>query len=444
VCIYEPKNSGVICNSGNYCVINSTCVNGECVPGALRTCNNISSDVCLGSNVLKDYVNRLGECRDGACYYFYDLISCSYLCSDGKCISAPPPPPPPIDANISHDISLDVKLIDMLSPIDIRLLDVKSPDMSILPDLEVDQYFPNSDIFPKSDIYNDIISTCKIFPSDNPWNIDISNYPVHVNSTNFINSIGADLGLHPDFGENNVGIPYMYVPFNQAYVPILFTDYPEESDIGPYPIPFNAPIESGLDRHVIVVDLYNCKLYEMYNAYVDFDSSENPYRWRASCGALFDLTNNNLRPISWTAADAAGLPMFAGLVRYEEIQTGEIKHALRFTVSRTQKAYVLPATHYASTSTNVNFPPMGLRFRLKASRNISMFSQTNQVILRALKKYGMFVADNGGNWYLSGAPSDGWIDDDLFRMKFGSNWQDTDKIRGSDFEVIDAGTIKTY
>jgi len=317
-------------------------------------------------------------------------------------------------------------------------------DATILP--TPDSSLPIADVLPPDappDALPPPTGSCTIFPSDNPWNTDVSGYPVHSNSANFIAYIGKDLPLHPDFGENNSGIPYMYRPANQPMVPITFFDYPEESDPGPYPIPYNAPIEIGIDKHVIVVDLITCKLFEMYNASVQVDITGNPIGWRASCGAVFNLASNALRPIGWTAGDAAGLPIFAGLVRWEEIEQGEIGHALRFTVGRTQKAFVLPATHYASSITNTNAPPMGLRFRLKADRDISMFSETNQIILRALKKYGMILADNGGNWYLSGAPSSHWSDDDLFRMKFGSDWSGKDSIRGSDFEVINTGTIHT-
>jgi len=284
---------------------------------------------------------------------------------------------------------------------------------------------------------------CTVFPVDNAWNTDVTEYPVHSNSAGILRYIGLSTPLHPDFGENNSGIPYVYVPLVQKMIDIRFFDYPTESDPGPYPVPLNAPVENGLDRHVVAVDMFSCKLYEMYNAYVVNDASGKPVSWKASCGAVFDMRSNRLRPIGWTAADAAGLPIFPGLVRYEEVVKGEINHALRFTVSKTRKAYVLPATHYASRITDVNAPPMGLRLRLKASRDISMFSKTNQVILRALKKYGMFVSDNGGPMYLSGAPSDYWSDDDLFRMKFGSDWSGKDSIRAQDFEVVDTGVINT-
>jgi hypothetical protein len=287
----------------------------------------------------------------------------------------------------------------------------------------------------KSDQRTDAPTGCTIFPADNPWNTDISGSKVHANSTAFISAIGASTGLHPDFGTvwNGApnGIPYLVVPGNQPLVPVTF-DVDDESDTGPYPIPLNAPIEGGPsgsgDRHVLGVDLNNCQLYELFAAYPQASS------WKASSGARFDLRSNKLRPIGWTSADAAGLPIYPGLVRYDEVKSGAINHALRFTVDSSQKAYVLPATHYASSSTNASLPPMGLRLRLKASTNISTFSKDNQVILTALKKYGMFVADNGSAWYISGAPSSSWNDEDLANLS---------KVKGSDFEVVDTGPIKT-
>jgi hypothetical protein len=277
---------------------------------------------------------------------------------------------------------------------------------------------------------------CAIFPATNPWNTDISGYPLHANSANFIKSIGATTGLHPDFGTDYEGapngIPFVEVPGSQAKVPITFTEDPTESDAGPYPIPLDAPIEGGPssdgDRHVIAVDRTSCKLYELANAYPDGNG------WKASWGAIFNLKTNDLRPIGRTSADAAGLPIFPGLVRYEEVKAGAINHAIRFTVDTSQKAYVLPATHYASSSTDANLPPMGLRLRLKASYNTSGFSKDVQVILTAFKKYGIIVADNGSSWYISGAPSSQWSDDDLATLS---------QVKGSDFEVVDTGPIKT-
>jgi hypothetical protein len=214
-------------------------------------------------------------------------------------------------------------------------------------------------------------------------------------------------------------------------VPVSFY-YPDESDAGPYPIPSNAPIEGGAsssgDRHVIVIDRDNWKLYET------FDSHPNGGAWDCGSGAVFNLTNNTIRPAGWTSADAAGLPIFPGLARYDEVAAGAINHALRFTVSRTRQAYVAPARHYASSSTDPNRPPMGMRVRLKASFDISGFPVQAQVILRALKKYGMIVADNGSNWYISGAPDARWDDDQLNTLK---------TVQGSNFEVVQMGSLTT-
>jgi hypothetical protein len=273
------------------------------------------------------------------------------------------------------------------------------------------------------------------FPADNPWNTDISQYPVHQNSKNFMASIGLNTSVHADFGTvwegAPIGIPYTIVGSDQPKVKVTFTDYGDESDPGPYPIPANAPIEGGPnsdgDRHVIVVDKDNQLLYELYNAHPTSDG------WKASNGAKWDLKSNAMRTKYWTSADAAGLPIFPGLVRYEEAASGEINHALRFTVQRTQRGFVAPATHYASNSTDPNLPPMGLRLRLRADFDISGFSPTNQAILRAMKKYGMIVADNGSNLYVSGAPNPKWDDDDLHELG---------RLKGNVFEVVDTGPIE--
>jgi hypothetical protein len=272
----------------------------------------------------------------------------------------------------------------------------------------------------------------RIFPADNPWNQDVSQLPVHPRSAAFINSIGAGTGLHPDFGTrwNHApnGIPYCVVKGDQPKVPVSFT-YSDESDPGPYPIPPDAPIEGGPngtgDRHVIVVDRNNLKLYEMFNAFPQGNG------WVADSGAVFDLRSNRLRPDFWTSADAAGLPILAGLVRYDEVMVkGEIKHALRFTAARTRRAFIHPATHFASSSTDPNLPPMGLRLRLKRGYNIASFPAEVQVILRALKTYGMFLADNGSNWFISGAPHPRWNDDALGEIR---------AVKGSAFEVVYTG-----
>jgi hypothetical protein len=279
----------------------------------------------------------------------------------------------------------------------------------------------------------------RVLPADNPWNQDISNAPVDPNSATLIASIGLNTGLHPDFGTtwNGApnGIPYYVVSGAQPKVPITFTDYGDESDAGPYPVPADAPIEGGAagtgDRHVIVIDRDNWKLYELFNAY----PQTNGAGWRAASGAVFDLNSNALRPAGWTSADAAGLPIFPGLVRYDEVhELKEITHALRFTAQATRRAYVYPARHYASSNTSANLPPMGMRVRLKASYDISRFSPAMQVILKALKKYGMFLADNGSNWFFSGAPDPRWNDDELNTLK---------TIKGSDFEVVQMGAIIT-
>lgn len=279
----------------------------------------------------------------------------------------------------------------------------------------------------------------RVFPADNAWNQDISAAPVDPNSANLIASMGLTTSLHPDFGTVWAGapngIPYVVVAGSQQKVSITFTDYGDESDPGPYPVPPAAPIEGGPngtgDRHVLVIDRDNWKLYELYNAFpVNGGAS-----WKASSGAVFDLNSNALRPAGWTSADAAGLPIFPGLVRYDEVfELKEITHALRFTAAHTRKGYVAPARHFASSNTDPNLPPMGMRVRLKASFDISHFSPAMQVILRAMKKYGMILADNGSNWYFSGAPDSRWSDDELSTLK---------SLKGSDFEVVQMGTVQT-
>jgi hypothetical protein len=280
------------------------------------------------------------------------------------------------------------------------------------------------------------IDGCSLFPIDNVWNRDISTLSVDRNSANYIASIGTTGHVHADFGAGlygggPIGLPYIVVPGNQPYVPVSF-NYADESDPGPYPIPPNAPIEGGPqssdDRHVIVIDSGICKLYEMFASYPQSNGS-----WNVGSGAVWNLNSNALRPSSWTSADAAGLPILPGLVRYDEVASGVINHALRFTVNSTQRAFLWPARHYASSSTNPNLPPMGLRLRLKANVDISSYSPTNQVILTALKHYGMFVADNGSSWFISGAPDNRWNNDDL---------QALGAIPGSDFEVVDESSLQ--
>lgn len=270
----------------------------------------------------------------------------------------------------------------------------------------------------------------QIFPSNNPWNKDISGEEVDPNSDNLIESIGKDIRLHPDFGTKwegaPIGIPFNIVGPGQPKVKVSFY-YNSESDPGPYPIPENALVEAGSDRHILVVDTFNKKLYEL------FDATKSSNGWDGGSGAIFDLTSNALRPDYYTSADAAGLPIFPGLVRYEEVMVKkEINHALRFTVKNSRNAFVHPATHAASNSNNVNYPPMGMRVRLKAEFNISGFSPNIQVILKALKKYGMFVADNGSNWYISGEHNMKWDDEELGQLK---------TIKGSNFEVVKMGRV---
>jgi len=271
------------------------------------------------------------------------------------------------------------------------------------------------------------------FPADNPWNRDISAAPVDPNSANLIASIGVSTGLHPDFGVTD-GIPYVIVADSQARVTIDFTAYGAESDPGPYPIPPNAPIEGGGDRHVLVVDRDNNRLYELFGAVAQSDGS-----WDAACGAVFWLDSDDVRPTAqpgWTSADAAGLPIFPGLVRYDEASAGLIPHALRFTVQSTRRAYVPPATHFASSSTDANLPPMGMRVRLKAGFAIPVFFSTEaRAILQALKNYGMMVADNGSNWYITGAPDPRW-DNGTLNSELGS-------VKGSDFEVVQMDGLVT-
>lgn len=266
----------------------------------------------------------------------------------------------------------------------------------------------------------------RVFPADNPWNKDISNEPVDPNSDTLIASIGLDKPFHPDWG-TRYGIPYVVVPGTQPKVPVRF-EYADESDPGPYPVPPNPPIEGGPDakgdRHILMIDRDNWKLYELFAAYPE----DGGKRWKAGSGAIFDLNSNKLRPAGWTSADAAGLPIFPGLVRYDEVyELKAIRHALRFTCRRTRRAYVPPATHFASRSSDPNLPPMGMRVRLKANYDISKFSPAMQVILTALKKYGLILADNGGDWFVTGAPHPQWNDEELNTLK---------RVKGRDFEVV--------
>jgi hypothetical protein len=271
----------------------------------------------------------------------------------------------------------------------------------------------------------------QFFPSDNPWNQDISSAPIDPNSAALIASIGLDRGLHPDFGTVYEGapngIPFVVVDGNQPKVAVSF-EYADESDPGPYPIPPDAPIEGGPastgDRHVLIVDRDAGLLYELFAAYPDNGGTS----WHAGSGAIFDLNSNELRPTGWTSADAAGLPILPGLVRYDEVVgQGAISHALRFTTRRTRRAYVPPARHFASRMTDKNLPPMGMRVRLRGSFDVGPFPASVQVILNALKTYGMFVADNGSDWFISGAPDPRWNDDELSSIR---------RVLGREFEVV--------
>ena len=267
---------------------------------------------------------------------------------------------------------------------------------------------------------------CTVFPPDNPWNADVSAAALDPRSAAWTASVGLSTALHPDFG-TVYGIPYTTADAATPPVPIAF-DYAAESDPGPYPIPPGAPVEGGSDRHVLVVDTSTCKLYELFAA------EPGAVGWRAGSGAVFDLASNALRPAGWTSADAAGLPILAGLARYDEAASGEIRHALRFTAARTQRGYVAPARHFASSVTDPDVPPMGARARLKASADLSGLSPQARVVARALQRYGMILADNGSSWFVTGAPDPRWSDDDLHTLS---------RLRGSDFEFVAAGPVTT-
>jgi len=277
------------------------------------------------------------------------------------------------------------------------------------------------------------------FTSTSLWNTDISSASIDQNSDAIINFIGPSIGLHPDFGSgqyngSDIGIPYTIVSGTQGMVSIDFTAYGSESDPGPMPIPSGAPIEGDPnpgngDRHVLVLDNSNCFLYELYSSYPNNDGT-----WNAASTAVWDLISNEQRPYTWTSADAAGLPIFAGLVRYDEVAAGKISHALRFTLPQSQAAFIPPASHWASNSTNSLAPPMGMRLRLKASYNISSFSTNVQVVLTALKKYGMIMADNGSAMYICGAPDNRWDNADLHNLS---------QVPASAFEVVQMSPIYT-
>jgi hypothetical protein len=271
---------------------------------------------------------------------------------------------------------------------------------------------------------------CPVFPASNPLNRDISRAPADPRSASYIASIGAAAHLHPDFGTNpGYGIPYTVVSAHQARAPIRFTEFGEESDPEPYPVPADAPVEGAGeagDRHVLVLQQGSCKLYELYSA------RRGGAGWEAGSGAVFNLRSNALRPAGWTSADAAGLPILPLLVRYPEVRAGRIDHALRVTVARTQRGYIRPATHFASSSSDATLPPMGLRLRLKAGFSLAGFHGESLIVLRALKRYGLIVADNGSSWYITGAPDPRWNDADLEQIK---------SVPGSAFEAVQSGPI---
>jgi hypothetical protein len=272
------------------------------------------------------------------------------------------------------------------------------------------------------------LAGCPVFPPDNPWNQRVDGDPVDPASDQYLASMNADdTFLHADFGgDGDYGIPFTTVSGSQPRVPMTF-DYEDESDPGPYPIPSDAPIESGSDRHILVVDRESCVLYETW------DTHRAGEGWHAGAGAVFDLRSNDLRPAGWTSADAAGLPILPGLVRHDEVQAGRIAHALRFTVQRTQRAYLSPARHFASPSTDPARPPMGLRVRLKAGFDLAGFGPTAQVVLTALKEYGMFLADNGGDWFITGEANPAWDDDELAELA---------SVPASAFEVVQHGPLE--
>ncbi len=276
---------------------------------------------------------------------------------------------------------------------------------------------------------------CRLFPPENPWNQRVDGLPVAKSSSRLIASIGLGDPVHPDFGTvydgAPNGIPYAVVSKHTRRVPVSF-GYADESDRGRYPLPPNVPIEGGPgssgDRHVIVVDRDSCVDYELYAAYPHQGGRD----WTAGSGAIFNLRSNRLRPAGWTSADAAGLPIFPGLARYDEVARGAIDHALRFTAPDTRRAYVYPARHYASSSDDPSLPPMGLRVRLKASIDISHLPYQARVVAQALKRYGLILADNGSPWYISGAPNPRWNDDALHQL---------DQLTGRDFEVVDTSSL---
>jgi hypothetical protein len=277
---------------------------------------------------------------------------------------------------------------------------------------------------------------CPVFPASNPWNQRADRLPVAADSAAIIGSIGPERTLHPDFGSGlwdggPIGIPITVATKSTPRYRVEF-EYAGESDKGPYPIPRGVKIEGGRnadgDRHALIVDRDRCKLYELFALHPKPGGG-----WRAGSGAIWDLRSNRLRPAGWTSADAAGLPILPGLARYDEVARGRIDHALRFTVSRTRRAYVWPARHFASDRTDASLPPMGLRLRLKASFDTRGYPRQARIVLEALKRYGMIVADNGSDWFISGAPDPRWSNEQLRALK---------RVPGSAFEVVDASSLR--
>ena len=277
---------------------------------------------------------------------------------------------------------------------------------------------------------------CPVFPKSNHFNQRVDRLPVHSNSEAIVRSIGVNETMHADFGSGlyeggPIGIPFVTVGKGRPRVPVSF-EYASESNRGPYPIPANAPIEGGRDsegdRHVIVVDKSRCRLYELFAAY----PQDGGARWSAGSGAIWNLRSNRLRPRGWTSADAAGLPILPGLARFDEVKRGRIDHALRFTASETRNAFVYPARHFASEETDPDLPAMGQRLRLKRGFDVSRFPRQTRIVLRALKRYGMILADNGSPWFVSGAPNPGWNNDDLHSLH---------RVPGSAFEVVDTNSL---
>jgi hypothetical protein len=282
------------------------------------------------------------------------------------------------------------------------------------------------------------LAGCPMLPADSIWNTPVDTLPVDPRSAEYVATIGPNTGLHADFGSGlwdggPIGIPFVIVPGTQSLVPVAF-DYDDESDPGPYPIPPDPPIEGGPlsdgDRHILVLDRERCLLYETWSTYPQPDGS-----WQAGSGAVFDLRSHALRPDGWTSADAAGLPILPGLLRYDEVAAGAVRHAIRFTAARTRRAYVWPARHYASASTDPARPPMGQRFRLKAAFDLSPFPPEVRTILMAMKVYGIVLADNGSNWFVSGVPDERWDNDALRALA---------QVKGHDFEAVDVSGLMVH